>query len=162
MWSDGDYSGAMGSALLSATESAPTSLAIAGSTALTGGMAPGLIGAGAITASDKYDELGAQNPELSEVNKWINAIGSGASESLTEVLGAGMIGKTIGNLLKKNGRVAAANVIKKNFLDKIASFEGKHWFAMPIASEGLEEAGNALAGYAIDRLTGVERNDNIF
>ena len=45
---------------------------------------------------------------------------------------------------------------------RIASFEGKHWFAMPIASEGLEEAGNALAGYAIDRLTGVERNDNIF
>ena len=43
LWSDGDYSGAMGSALLSATESAPTSLAIAGSTALTGGMAPGLM-----------------------------------------------------------------------------------------------------------------------
>ena len=162
LWSDGDYSGAMGSALLSATESAPTSLAIAGSTALTGGMAPGLIGAGAITASDKYDELGAQNPELSEVNKWINAIGSGASESLTEVLGAGMIGKTIGNLLKKNGRVAAANVIKKNFLDKMAAFESKHWITAPIASEGMEEMVNALAEYLIDKKTGVERTDNIF
>ena len=162
LWSDGDYSGAMGSALLSATESAPTSLAIAGSTALTGGMAPGLIGAGAITASDKYDELGAQNPELSEVNKWINAIGSGASESLTEVLGAGMIGKTIGNLLKKNGRVAAANVIKKNFLDKMAAFESKHWITAPIASEGMEEMANALAEYLIDKKTGVERTDNIF
>lgn len=162
LWSDGDYSGAMGSVLLSATESAPTSLAIAGSTALTGGMAPGLIGAGAITASDKYDELGAQNPELSEVNKWINAIGSGASESLTEVLGAGMIGKTIGNLLKKNGRVAAANVIKKNFLDKMAAFESKHWITAPIASEGMEEMANALAEYLIDKKTGVERTDNIF
>ena len=162
LWSDSDYSGAMGSALLSATESAPTSLAIAGSTALTGGMAPGLIGAGAITASDKYDELGAQNPELSEVNKWINAIGSGASESLTEVLGAGMIGKTIGNLLKKNGRVAAANVIKKNFLDKMAAFESKHWITAPIASEGMEEMANALAEYLIDKKTGVERTDNIF
>ena len=162
LWSDGDYSGAMGSALLSATESAPTSLAIAGSTALTGGMAPGLIGAGAITASDKYDELGAQNPELSEVNKWIKAIGSGASESLTEVLGAGMIGKTIGNLLKKNGRVAAANVIKKNFLDKMAAFESKHWITAPIASEGMEEMANALAEYLIDKKTGVERTDNIF
>lgn len=162
LWSDGDYSGAMGSALLSATESAPTSLAIAGSTALTGGMAPGLIGAGAITASDKYDELGAQNPELSEVNKWINAIGSGASESQTEVLGAGMIGKTIGNLLKKNGRVAAANVIKKNFLDKMAAFESKHWITAPIASEGMEEMANALAEYLIDKKTGVERTDNIF
>ena len=162
LWSDGNYSGAMGSALLSATESAPTSLAIAGSTALTGGMAPGLIGAGAITASDKYDELGAQNPELSEVNKWINAIGSGASESLTEVLGAGMIGKTIGNLLKKNGRVAAANVIKKNFLDKMAAFESKHWITAPIASEGMEEMANALAEYLIDKKTGVERTDNIF
>ena len=162
LWSDGDYSGAMGSALLSATGSAPTSLAIAGSTALTGGMAPGLIGAGAITASDKYDELGAQNPELSEVNKWINAIGSGASESLTEVLGAGMIGKTIGNLLKKNGRVAAANVIKKNFLDKMAAFESKHWITAPIASEGMEEMANALAEYLIDKKTGVERTDNIF
>lgn len=162
LWSEGDYSGAMGSALLSATESAPTSLAIAGSTALTGGMAPGLIGAGAITASDKYDELGAQNPKLSETNKWINAIGSGASESLTEVLGAGMIGKTIGNILKKNGRVAAANVIKKNFLDKMAAFESKHWITAPIASEGMEEMANALAEYLIDKKTGVERTDNIF
>ncbi len=162
LWSDGDYSGAMGSALLSATESAPTSLAIAGSTALTGGMAPGLIGAGAITASDKYDELGTQNPKLSETNKWINAIGSGASESLTEVLGAGMIGKTIGNILKKNGRVAAANVIKKNFLDKMAAFESKHWITAPIASEGMEEMANALAEYLIDKKMGVERTDNIF
>lgn len=99
---------------------------------------------------------------MGETLKWANAIGTGAAESLSEIFGAGMMGRTVKNILQKSGREAAANLVKKNFLDKIASFEGKHWFAMPIASEGLEEAGNALAGYAIDRLTGVERNDNIF
>ena len=99
---------------------------------------------------------------MGETLKWANAIGTGAAESLSEVFGAGMMGRTVRNILQKSGREAAANLVKKNFLDKIASFEGKHWFAMPIASEGLEEAGNALASYAIDRLTGVERNDNIF
>lgn len=156
LWSEGDYQGAFGSAFLDAAESAATSAAIAA----TGGA--GLVAAGLTTASDKYDELSRENPEMGETLKWANAIGTGAAESLSEVFGAGMMGRAIKNILQKNGREAAANLIKKNFLDKIASFEGKHWFAMPIASEGLEEAGNALAGYAIDRLTGVERNDNIF
>lgn len=156
LWSEGDYQGAFGSAFLDAAESAATSAAIAA----TGGA--GLVAAGFTTASDKYDELSRENPEMGETLKWANAIGTGAAESLSEVFGAGMMGRTVRNILQKSGREAAANLVKKNFLDKIASFEGKHWFAMPIASEGLEEAGNALAGYAIDRLTGVERNDNIF
>lgn len=156
LWSEGDYQGAFGSAFLDAAESAATSAAIAA----TGGA--GLVAAGLTTASDKYDELSRENPEMGETLKWANAIGTGAAESLSEVFGAGMMGRTVRNILQKSGREAAANLVKKNFLDKIASFEGKHWFAMPIASEGLEEAGNALAGYAIDRLTGVERNDNIF
>lgn len=156
LWSEGDYQGAFGSAFLDAAESAATSTAIAA----TGGA--GLVAAGLTTASDKYDELSRENPEMGETLKWANAIGTGAAESLSEVFGAGMMGRTVRNILQKSGREAAANLVKKNFLDKIASFEGKHWFAMPIASEGLEEAGNALAGYAIDRLTGVERNDNIF
>lgn len=154
--SEGDYQGAFGSAFLDAAESAATSAAIAA----TGGA--GLVAAGLTTASDKYDELSRENPEMGETLKWANAIGTGAAESLSEIFGAGMMGRTVKNILQKSGREAAANLVKKNFLDKIASFEGKHWFAMPIASEGLEEAGNALAGYAIDRLTGVERNDNIF
>ena len=156
LWSEGDYQGAFGSAFLDAAESAATSAAIAA----TGGA--GLVAAGLTTASDKYDELSRENPEMGETLKWANAIGTGAAESLSEVFGAGMMGRTVRNILQKSGHEAAANLVKKNFLDKIASFEGKHWFAMPIASEGLEEAGNALAGYAIDRLTGVERNDNIF
>lgn len=156
LWSEGDYQGAFGSAFLDAAESAATSTAIAA----TGGA--GLVAAGLTTASDKYDELSRENPEMGETLKWANAIGTGAAESLSEVFGAGMMGRTVRNILQKSGREAAANLVKKNFLDKIASFEGKHWFAMPIASEGLEEAGNALASYAIDRLTGVERNDNIF
>lgn len=156
LWSEGDYQGAFGSAFLDAAESAATSAAIAA----TGGA--GLVAAGLTTASDKYDELSRENPEMGETLKWANAIGTGAAESLSEVFGAGMMGRTVRNILQKSGREAAANLVKKNFIDKIASFEGKHWFAMPIASEGLEEAGNALAGYAIDRLTGVERNDNIF
>ena len=153
---EGDYLGALGSGFLSATESLPTSLGIMA----TGGA--GLVGAGLLTASDKYDQLKKENPEMPEFKKWSNSIATGAAESLSEVFGAGTIGKAVRSTLKTAGKQAAADIVKKSFLDKLAAYETKHWIAMPILSEGGEEAANAVAEYAIDKLTGVERNDNIF
>ena len=83
LWSEGDYQGAFGSAFLDAAESAATSAAIAA----TGGA--GLVAAGLTTASDKYDELSRENPEMGETLKWANAIGTGAAESLSEAFWRG-------------------------------------------------------------------------
>lgn len=153
---EGDYSGALGSAVLDATESAPLSLGIMA----TGGA--GLVGAGALSASDKYDQLKQENPEMPAFNRYANSILTGAAESLSEVFGAGTLGKVIKSTLKAGGKKAAADLVKKNFLDKLATFESKHWITMPILAEGSEEAANALAEYVVDNATGVKRDDNIF
>ena len=153
---EGDYSGALGSAVLDATESAPLSLGIMA----TGGA--GLVGAGALSASDKYDQLKQENPEMPAFNRYANSILTGAAESLSEVFGAGTLGKVIKSTLKAGGKKAAADLVKKNFLDKLAAFESKHWITMPILAEGSEEAANALAEYVVDNATGVKRDDNIF
>ena len=153
---EGDYSGALGSAVLDATESAPLSLGIMA----TGGT--GLVGAGVLSASDKYDQLKQENPEMPAFNRYANSILTGAAESLSEVFGAGTLGKVVKSTLKAGGKKAAADLVKKNFLDKLASFESKHWITMPILAEGSEEAANALAEYVVDNATGVKRDDNIF
>lgn len=153
---EGDYSGALGSAVLDATESAPLSLGIMA----TGGA--GLVGAGVLSASDKYDQLKQENPEMPAFNRYANSILTGAAESLSEVFGAGTLGKVVKSTLKAGGKKAAADLVKKNFLDKLASFESKHWITMPILAEGSEEAANALAEYVVDNATGVKRDDNIF
>ena len=153
---EGNYSGALGSAVLDATESAPLSLGIMA----TGGA--GLVGAGALSASDKYDQLKRENPDMPAFNRYANSILTGVAESLSEVFGAGTLGKVIRSTLKAGGKKAAADLVKKNFLDKLANLESKHWITMPILSEGSEEAANALAEYVVDNATGVNRDDNIF
>ena len=153
---EGDYTGALGSGFLSATESLPQSLAIMA----TGGY--GLAGAGLLSASDKYDQLKEDYPEMPEYKKWVNSVLTGAAESLSEVVGAGTFGKAVKNVLAKGGRAEAARMIEKNFLDRLVKLEEKHWVAVPILSEGAEEAANAIAEYAIDNMTGVKRDDNVF
>ena len=90
-----------------------------------------------------------------------NALWTGASEALTEVFGAGTIGRTVKGLLAKGGKKEAADLVKKSFLDKLAKAEEKHWLIMPAVSEFSEESANALSEWAVDKMTGVQRDDNI-
>ena len=152
---EGDWGGALGEIFLSATESLPNSLAIAG----TGGS--GLIGTGIVTASDKYDQLMDQKPDMNKALAMANATVTGISEAATECLGAGALGKAIRNIMSKGGKDAAGRAIEKSIRDRAAKIMEKHWIVGPIAEEGIEEMVNAATEYTMDTLTGVERPDGL-
>ena len=151
---EGRYGEAMGDLFLGATESLPVSLGIMA----TGGT--GLATVGAVTASDKYDELRKQNPNMSEAAALGNSVVTGISEAVSEMLGPGVIGKTIKGLYMAGGKKAAAEAMEKGIMDKLTQFVDKHWLIYPIVEEGLTEAVNAAVEYGVDRLTGIERTDD--
>lgn len=155
LFKEGDYTGAFGEIFLSATESLPQSLAIAAT------KTPGLIGAGIMTGNDKYDQLMDQKPGMNKALAIANASVTGLSETVTEIFGAGMLGKIVRNTLAKGGKAAAGNAIEKIIQDRVVKPIEKHWILGSIGSEGLEEMANAATEYAVDKLTGVERPDDI-
>lgn len=157
---DGRYADALGEVFLSATKSAPTSLGIMAASA-AGSPAAGLALMGAGTASEKYDQLGEENPDMGSGAKMVNSLFTGLFEAGTEYLGAGAAGTAIRQLLKSAGREAAGEAIKKSLMQKSADFMKKHYIVGPIAEEAMEETVNALGEYITDKLTGVERDDNI-
>ena len=157
---DGRYADALGEVFLSATKSAPTSLGIMAASA-AGSPAAGLALMGAGTASEKYDQLGEENPDMGSGAKMVNSLFTGLFEAGTEYLGAGAAGTAIRQLLKSAGREAAGDAIKKSLMQKSADFMKKHYIVGPIAEEAMEETVNALGEYITDKLTGVERDDNI-
>lgn len=157
---DGRYADALGEVFLSATKSAPTSLGIMAASA-AGSPAAGLALMGAGTASEKYDQLGEENPDMGSGAKMVNSLFTGLFEAGTEYLGAGAAGTAIRQLLKSAGRKAAGDAIKKSLMQKSADFMKKHYIVGPIAEEAMEETVNALGEYITDKLTGVERDDNI-
>ena len=157
---DGRYADALGEVFLSATKSAPTSLGIMAASA-AGSPAAGLALMGAGTASEKYDQLGEENPDMGSGAKMVNSLFTGLFEAGTEYLGAGAAGTAIRQLLKSAGREAAGDAIKKSLMQKSADFMKKHYIVGPIAEEAMEETVNALGEYITDKLTSVERDDNI-
>lgn len=157
---DGRYADALGEVFLSATKSAPISLGIMAASA-AGSPAAGLALMGAGTASEKYDQLGEENPDMGSGAKMVNSLFTGLFEAGTEYLGAGAAGTAIRQLLKSAGREAAGDAIKKSLMQKSADFMKKHYIVGPIAEEAMEETVNALGEYITDKLTGVERDDNI-
>lgn len=157
---DDRYADALGEVFLSATKSAPTSLGIMAASA-AGSPAAGLALMGAGTASEKYDQLGEENPDMGYGAKMVNSLFTGLFEAGTEYLGAGAAGTAIRQLLKSAGHEAAGDAIKKSLMQKSADFMKKHYIVGPIAEEAMEETVNALGEYITDKLTGVERDDNI-
>lgn len=157
---EGRYGDALGEVFLSATKSAPTSLGVMAASAL-GSPAAGLAALGAGTASEKYDQLGEENPDMGSGAKMVNSLFTGLFEAGTEYLGAGAAGTAIRQLLKSAGREAAGDAIKKSLMQKSADFMKKHYIVGPIAEEAMEETVNALGEYITDELTGVDRKDNI-
>lgn len=106
---------------MSATKSAPISLGIMAASA-AGSPAAGLALMGAGTASEKYDQLGEENPDMGSGAKMVNSLFTGLFEAGTEYLGAGAAGTAIRQLLKSAGREAAGDAIKKSLMQKSADF----------------------------------------
>lgn len=157
---DGKYGDALGEVFLTATKSAPTSLGIMAASA-AGSPVAGLALMGSGTASEKYDQLSEENPEMGSGAKIVNSLFTGLFEAGTGYFGTGAAGTAIRQLLKAGGREAAGDAIKKSLMQKSADFMKKHYIVGPMAEEASEEMVNALGEYITDKLTGVDRDDNI-
>ena len=159
LWKEGDYLGAIGDIALTGAESIPMSIAAAA--ASTVNPAAGLVGIGGITASERYDELSEENPNMKEFPKIANAILTGVAEGGSEMLGAGATNLWMQSLYKTLGRERAEQAVKEGFMGKLRQhFKDFGIFYEPVV-EGLEEVSSQLAQNVTDKITGAAPDKDI-
>ncbi|WP_099465547.1 ADP-ribosyltransferase-containing protein [Parabacteroides provencensis] len=160
LWKEGDYAGAIGDIALQGIESLPVSISAAAAT-IAGAPVAGLAGIGAITASDKYDQLDAENPNMGEFAKASNAIITGTAEGLSEMLGAGVSKAWMKTLYKSLGRDKAEQAVKKGLMGQLQRHYKEFGMFYEPVEEGIEEVASQLAENITDKVTGADPNRDI-
>lgn len=160
LWKEGNYAGAIGDIALQGIESLPMSISAAAAT-VAGAPVVGLAGIGAITASDKYDQLDTENPDMGEFAKASNAILTGTAEGLSEMLGAGVSKAWMKTLYKSLGRDKAEQAVKKGLMGQLQRHYKEFGMFYEPVEEGIEEVASQLAENITDKITGADPNRDI-
>lgn len=155
LWKEGNYMGAIGDIALQGVESLPMSIGAMAAT-IAGAPATGLAGIGSIVASQKYDDLDQDNPNMGEFAKVSNAILTGTAESLSEMLGAGVSKAWMSTLFKTLGKEKAQEAIKRGIMGKMQEFYKKFGMFFEPVNEGIEEVSSTLAENITDKITGAD------
>lgn len=155
LWKEGNYMGAIGDIALQGVESLPMSIGAMAAT-IAGAPATGLAGIGSIVASQKYDDLDQNNPNMGEFAKVSNAILTGTAESLSEMLGAGVSKAWMSTLFKTLGKEKAQEAIKRGIMGKMQEFYKKFGMFFEPVNEGIEEVSSTLAENITDKITGAD------
>lgn len=155
LWKEGNYMGAIGDIALQGVESLPMSIGAMAAT-IAGAPAAGLAGIGSIVASQKYDDLDQNNPNMGEFAKVSNAILTGTAESLSEMLGAGVSKAWMSTLFKTLGKEKAQEAIKRGIMGKMQEFYKKFGMFFEPVNEGIEEVSSTLAENITDKITGAD------
>lgn len=155
LWKEGNYMGAIGDIALQVVESLPMSIGAMAAT-MAGAPAAGLAGIGSIVASQKYDDLDQNNPNMGEFAKVSNAILTGTAESLSEMLGAGVSKAWMSTLFKTLGKEKAQEAIKRGIMGKMQEFYKKFGMFFEPVNEGIEEVSSTLAENITDKITGAD------
>lgn len=155
LWKEGNYMGAIGDIALQGVESLPMSIGAMAAT-MAGAPAAGLAGIGSIVASQKYDDLDQDNPNMGEFAKVSNAILTGTAESLSEMLGAGVSKAWMSTLFKTLGKEKAQEAIKRGIMGKMQEFYKKFGMFFEPVNEGIEEVSSTLAENITDKITGAD------
>lgn len=156
LWKEGDYTGALGDIILKGAESLPMSIAAAVS-----GPVSGLAGIGAITASQKYDDLDESNADMGELAKIANSLLTGSAEALFGKLGAGATKLWMKSLYKTMGKDAAENAVKTGVMGMIKDNFKKYGILYEPLMEGIEEVSSQLAENITDKMTGADPTRDI-
>jgi hypothetical protein len=126
------------------TRSAPISLAM-----MAGGAALGSLGKLSAVSTPGFLEgsakqLREENPEMSESELTVKALGMAGAETLWSSIGTGTIGKVYKDILLKEGKEAAGDIFKKGLVN--AYYVGLKKFGIPIAAagEGIEEVATTI------------------
>lgn len=155
LWKEGNYMGAIGDIALQGVESLPMSIGAMAAT-MAGAPAAGLAGIGSIVASQKYDDLDQNNPNMGEFAKVSNAILTGTAESLFDMLGAGVSKAWMSTLFKTLGKEKAQEAIKRGIMGKMQEFYKKFGMFFEPVNEGIEEVSSTLAENITDKITGAD------
>lgn len=155
LWKEGNYMGAIGDIALQGVESLPMSIGAMAAT-MAGAPAAGLAGIGSIVASQKYDDLDQNNPNMGEFAKVSNAILTGTAESLSEMLGAGVSKAWMSTLFKTLGKEKAQEAIKRGIMGKMQELYKKFGMFFEPVNEGIEEVSSTLAENITDKITGAD------
>ena len=107
-------------------------------------------------ASQKYDDLDQNNPNMGEFAKVSNAILTGTAESLSEMLGAGVSKAWMSTLFKTLGKEKAQEAIKRGIMGKMQEFYKKFGMFFEPVNEGIEEVSSTLAENITDKITGAD------
>lgn len=139
LWKEKKPLAALGEIMLSATESAPTSLVA---------MLPGgLVLVSASAAGQKYQEL-ETNPETADMpewKKWLNASVSGAIEGATEKVGAKIDKLAFEPFLEKMTEETVKGILRKGGVNAL----------IQTVTEGIEESLGQMGENIVDYATGV-------
>lgn len=155
LWKEGNYMGAIGDMALQGVESLPMSIGAMAAT-MAGAPAAGLAGIGSIVASQKYDDLDQNNPNMGEFAKVSNAILTSMAESLSEMLGAGVSKAWMSTLFKTLGKEKAQEAIKRGIMGKMQEYYKKFGMFFEPVNEGIEEVSSTLAENITDKITGAD------
>lgn len=123
--------------------SAPVSVSmmVGGGTMKTGELAT--LGTVAFTNQNK-EELDAEHPEMSEIEKTIKAVGLSGAEMVFSAIGEGTIGSVYKDIVKKEGKEVGAEIFKKGLIESYKKALEKHGVVAGALGEMLEEGATQI------------------
>lgn len=134
-------------------ESAPVSIAM-----MMGGatLAPAELAAISTAGflESNREQLGEENPSMSEVEKNVKALGMSAAETVFSAIGTGTIGQVYKDIIKKEGVQAGSVIFKNGLIDMYKNALKKYGAPIGLLGESIEESAtqitqNVLSGKPI-------------
>ena len=139
----GNYADAFELLGSSIVESAPVSVAM-----MMGGatLAPAELAAISTAGflESNREQLGEENPDMSEVEKTVKALGMSAAETVFESIGTGTIGQVYKDIVKKEGAEAGKEIFRSGLVDMYKNALKKYGAPIGLLGEGVEEAATQI------------------
>ena len=136
----GDAFELLGSSIV---ESAPVSIAmmIGGATLAPAELAA--ISTAGFLESNR-EQLGEENPSMSEIEKNVKALGMSAAETVFSAIGTGTIGQVYKDIIKKEGVDAGKVIFKDGLVEMYKSALKKYGAPIGLLGESIEEAATQI------------------
>jgi hypothetical protein len=155
-FAEGDYANGFTMVSNSIAESLPSTLMVI----MSGGGTGGLALMGATTAVAKKKEL--DQMDISEQDKYINAVLTGTSEALFEAVGVGSLARVSKSIFAREGADAGKEILRKGILDNFDNLLKKYPVLLGPLAEGMSEVATTIAQNATDKYTGVDPERGFF
>lgn len=142
----------------SVSQSLPASLAMI----LSGGATvPTILGGAVVFGAGKAQEIEEDSPEMNYDKGRVIAAINGTLEGVFETyLGSGAVGKSLSNIIKREGAEVAQKQAKKSIRNTFVNMITENPWLAPLG-EGFEEVGTQLAQNIVDKYSGYKPDINI-